>query len=154
MNNENPRFKNNEERIKYLDEQCLELATNQEEMLVLDFDKAIEESKSEYFNVKLNNKIFKIPSSMPLGFATFFFRNCMHNESFDLDDKDLEKFLDLMFGADFINEASIINVPTKILFEKMAMPILEKWGYNTEQKNQNKAQIAKSNMEKKMGVRR
>ena len=144
----NPKeFKNNEERIKYLDNQCEELAKTQESNLVFDFDKAMEEATEDFFNVKLNNKIFKVASSMPIGFATFFFRHCLKNNKFDIPDEKFEDFLILMFGKDFVKEAELLNVPTSFLFEKMAMPILNKWGYKA---NPDEFEKQKAEMEKKI----
>jgi hypothetical protein len=88
---------------------------------------------------------------MPIGFATFFFRHCLNKNKFDIPDDKFEEFLILMFGKNFVKEAEILNVPSTLLFEKMAMPILNKWGYNT---NPQEFAKQKQMMEKKMQLRR
>lgn len=137
-------FKNNDERTKYLDEQLEEIQETQEEELLIDFDKAIEELEEKPYHIKFINKIYEVPRKMPFEFATFFFRYCYKKVKgkvmIDVPDDKLYQFIQLMFGNEMItaletNSKRCINVD--MVFDKLALKILDKWGYGV-QKRQNK----------------
>ncbi len=126
----------NEKREAYLEEQLQKLSENQEADLLLDFDAAIDEQQEKPYKVKFNDKIFDVPKSMPVGFATFFFRYCYKKvggkTSLEVPEDRLIQFIELMFGKEMVRaiETSKKSVSIDMVFSTLAMTILDKWGYN------------------------
>ena len=139
----------NAEKEKILDEKFNELQEIQEENLLIDFDKAIEEYKSKPYYVKFNNKYFDVPRNMPLDFSMFFFRHCFKKVNgktlIDVPEDKMFQFIKLMFGNDML--ISLENSKKRIgidqVFETLAMPILNKWGYGTVKNKNNNIQEKK-----------
>lgn len=139
-NYKNSKFKNNEDRIKYLDEKHEEIKKNQEDDLVLDFDKALEEekAKSSKIIIKLMGCEFKLPKKMPFNFSTFFLRNCYKKIEGQWvivmpEDKVLE-YIELMFGKDFINKLEQKNndISIDFIFKNVVPGIMKQWGYDVD----------------------
>lgn len=141
-NNKNKgRFKNNAERIAYLNKKHEEIKTNQENDLVLDFDNALEEEKKKVGKIIINfmGKSFELPKKMPFNFSTFFLRNCykkIKNEWVVIfpEDKVLE-YLELMFGKVFIdtlNNAKNRDVSIDFVFKNIVPSIMKEWGYKID----------------------
>lgn len=139
------RFKDNEARSNYLDQELDKLVKDQENNLLVDFDKAIEEyqNKNNFYKVKFLNEIYNIPKQMPFNFGTFFFRYCYKKINgkitIDVPDEKIMLFIELMFGKEILIplESTDNKAPLDFVFEKLAMPILEKWGYGVKNKSQN-----------------
>lgn len=129
----------NEERLKYLEEQHEKISTNQENKLLIDFDEAYkEELDDSYFEIKINNKIFQIPSEMPFNFNTFFLRHCLKkvkgkNIVIIPDDK-IMTFYELMFGNELVEdlEANNNKYSSNFIMTKIVPVILKQWGLDTD----------------------
>lgn len=138
---ENDRFQSNEERLQYLDKQEEILKTHQEEDLLIDFDKAIEEHETllKPYLVKFNGKIFKVPREMPFDFSVFFFRFCYRKVKgkviMDIPEEKIIKFIELMFGNEMLQslESGKTRVGMDFVFKELAMPIMKKWGYGVDE---------------------
>lgn len=136
-NSDSSKFKNNEDRLKYLDNQLETLVEHQEAELLVDFDAAIEEHEKQNkpYKIKFNNKFFLVPNQMPFDFATFFFRYCYKKVKgkiiMEVPDEKLLRFIELMFGREMLQalESGKKRVEMSLVFETLSMPILEKWGY-------------------------
>jgi hypothetical protein len=128
----------NEQREEYLNQQVSKIAENQEAELLLDFDAAIEEQSKIPYKVKFLGKIFDVPTEMPLGFATFFFRYCYKKSNgkafIEVPEDRMIQFIELMFGKEMLRALETAKTPVSIdlVFNKLASSILEKWGYNTQ----------------------
>lgn len=139
----NKKFQNNEERGKYLDEKFEEIQEAQEADLLLDFDKAIEEKKENPYKIKFIGKYYDVPRQMPFNFATFFFRYCYKKINgkitIDVPEDKIFMFIQLMFGNEMIKalENNKQRVGIDMVFDKLALVILEKWGYGIKSKKNN-----------------
>jgi len=141
MATNNKRFKNNVERIEYLNKKHEEIKENQENNLVLDFDKALEEEKSKSKKIQINfmNEVFLIPYKMPFNFSTFFLRHCYKkiNGKWTIvmpEDKVL-LYLELMFGKKFMSkleEAKDPFISQQFVFENIVPKIMKTWGYDID----------------------
>jgi len=143
----NDKFKNNEERLAYLNTKQDEIAVRQEGELLIDFDKALEESKEEQIKVKFLNKYYQVPTSMPFNFSIFFLRNCYKKVNGKMTvvvpDEYLVKFITMMFGNDFmtaLENTKDVRITMGIVFSKIVPAILDKWGYNVDTTKQKKIQ--------------
>lgn len=143
----NNKFKNNEERLAYLNSKQDEIAVRQEGELLIDFDKALEESKEEQIKVKFLNKHYQVPASMPFNFSIFFLRNCYKKVNGKMTvvvpDEYLVKFITMMFGNDFmtaLENTKDVRITMGIVFSKIVPVILDKWGYNVDTTKQKKIQ--------------
>lgn len=139
-NNNNNKFTSNEERENFLDQKFKELQAIQEADLLLDFDKAIEEVSENPYKIAYAGKFYDVPRQMPFNFATFFFRHCYKKINgkltIDVPDDKIFQFIQLMFGNEMIRALeSNRNISVDSVFEKLAIPILEKWGYGVNKDN-------------------
>lgn len=144
---DNKKFQSNKDREKFLDEKFEEIQEAQEADLLLDFDKAVEEAKEKPYKIKFLGNYYDIPRQMPFNFATFFFRNCYKkvkgNITVEVPDEKLYLFIQLMFGNEFLRalENNRKRISIDVVFEKLAVTILNKWGYgvnSTKNKMQEK----------------
>jgi predicted Ser/Thr protein kinase len=142
-------LRNNNDRIKYLNEKHKEIIQNQENTLVIDFDKAIQENKEEKIVVKFLNKNYYLPATMPFKFSTFFLRYCLKKENGKMnviipDDKILT-FIEYMFGNSFmeaLDNSQDDKITINIVLETLVPPIMKKWGYSINAShNQKKRQM-------------
>lgn len=138
MNENKNRFKNNEDRIKYLNEKEQEMIKDQEAELFIDFDKAIQENKKKSIIVNFLNKNYYLPIKMPFNFSTFFLRNCLTKEKgvtlVDIPDDKVLEFIKLMFGEVFfksLEDSKDSGISLSLVFDKLVPPILKQWGYDT-----------------------
>jgi len=130
-------FQNNEERLKFLNEKCDEIKERQLEELEFDFDEALNEySKEKSFKVKFANKIFTLPMSMPFNFSTFFLRYCYKKIDgkmiFTVPDEHFYKFLELMFGREFLTSLERSRASINFVFETIVPKVMSKWGYDID----------------------
>ena len=129
---------NNKEKEEFLDQQLDNLANQQEQELLIDFDEIIEEEKAQGLKIKFNKKIYTIPSKMPFSFAMFFFRNCLKTVKgktvIQIPDHITIEFIERMFGEVFLKdlEESKIDISFQTLFEKFANKVLNNWGIDIE----------------------
>jgi len=145
----NGKFQNNEERSNYLDSQLNELAKHQEAELLIDFDQAIDEYEKEKtpYSIIFNGKTFLVPREMPFDFATFFFRYCYKKEKgstrMEVPEDKILRFIELMFGKSMLQslESGTKRVNMDLVFQKLALPILEKWGYDLQDNEEAKKKI-------------
>lgn len=148
-------LKNNEARLQYLNEKHEEIKQDQEAKLVIDFDKAIQESR-EYISINFLNREYRLPTDIPFNFSTFFMRHCMKKVKGKViveipDDRALE-FIERMFGDEFmraLNACKNSKVTTKLVFETLVPPILEQWGYDTNNADSDIIKEYKNQLEKK-----
>lgn len=143
----------NEEREKLLDNKLNELAENQSENLVIDFDQAIEEEQEKVIEIIFDNKKYKLSHKMPFSFAMFFFRNCFkkvgNKTVVEIPDELTMTFIEKMFGKEFYN--SIIESDKSfsfdLLFKNLAFKILKAWGIDFDSPEaQKKIQEMKKNL--------
>lgn len=141
---DNKKFNNNKEREEFLDQKFEELQEIQEADLLMDFDKAIEEDQKKPYTIKFLKKYYEVPRQMPFDFATFFFRYCYKKINgkivVDVPEERIFQFIQLMFGNEMIralesNKKKRVSVD--MVFDKLAMTILEKWGYGVSKKGNN-----------------
>jgi len=132
------------EKLELLQEEQSNIETQN---LFYDFDKAIEEKMQEPLDIKFNGKIWKVPSEMPFDFSMFFFRNCIIKvngvDTFDVAENQIVNFLTLMFGIEFMKTLETTKVPTTLIFETLALQILNKWGYGVNVKAKGKGKVQK-----------
>lgn len=150
----NDKFKNNEERIKYLNQKHEEMAINQEDTLVLDFDEALKEESAENLKIKLLGKYYDLPKDIPFNFSTFLLRYCYKKVRgkliMSIPDDKLYTFLELMIGKDFVKDlenSNNRNVSINFIFQKVVPKIMEEWGQNVDF-NSDKVK----NLQKKMSI--
>lgn len=126
---------------KFLNEKVQELKEQQESDLIIDFDAAIKEKKSQLkqYCVKFNNKYFEVANEMPMSFGLFFFRHCYNKKSgkmnIDIPEEKMYEFIELMFGKELVEEFSNSTVGMNLVFEKLSPQILKHWGYDTTNEN-------------------
>jgi hypothetical protein len=145
----NNKFKNNAERIEYLDKKHEEIKENQENNLVLDFDEAIEEEKNKAGKIviKMLGKVFELPKKMPFNFSTFFLRNCYKKIDGEFvvvfpENKILE-YLELMFGSEFINTLNnekYSDISIDFIFKNIVPDVMKVWGYKVDTKRNKEIQ--------------
>jgi hypothetical protein len=149
--NNNKRFKNNAERMAYLNQKESEIAERQEKNLVLDFDKALEEETKSQIEIKLLGRSYFLPTEMPFNFSTFFLRNCYKKIKGQWtvlmpEDKVLP-FIELMFGKKFINQienSKDNRISLEFVMRNIVPKVMEQWGYkmnNSKENAQKKMQI-------------
>jgi hypothetical protein len=118
---------------QFLNEKVQELKEQQESDLIIDFDAAIKEKKSQLkqYRVKFNE--------MPMSFGLFFFRHCYNKKSgkmnVDIPEEKMYEFIELMFGKKLVEEFSNSTVGMNLVFEKLSPQILKHWGYDTTDEN-------------------
>lgn len=133
------KFKNNAERIRYLNQKEEEIADRQENNLVLDFDQAIKDENIKKIEIKLLGKTYFLPHKMPFNFSTFFLRNCYKKVKGEwtiiMEDDKVPVFLRLMFGDYFIKniENSGDNrISLEFVMAKIVPQVMKAWGYDME----------------------
>lgn len=136
----NKNAKNNKDREEYLENKFNVLQQNQEEELLLDFDKCIDENKNP-FQIKFLNKKFELPRQMPFSFATFFFRHCYKKNNgkitVDVPEDKILRFIELMFGQEMLKALeSNPKVGINDVFDKLAVKVLDEWGYGVKGKTE------------------
>lgn len=138
----------NQEKIDKLDIAENNAAIEEEESLFYDFDKAIEEKGEKPLKIKFNKINFLVPSQMPFDFSMFFFRNCMvkvdGKQIFNVNEDDIVQFITLMFGNEFLESLEKSRISIKMIFEDLALKILNKWGYAID------AKVKSENVQKKI----
>lgn len=133
----------NKAKLELLDQKFIEEQKDQEERLLFDFDEVVKEVEEKPFTIKFHGKYYEIPANMPLDFSMFFFRHCFKKRNgkqiIDCPEDKISRFVELMIGKKFL--IALEQSPTKVGFEtimdKLATPILAKWGYGTVQKESN-----------------
>lgn len=126
----------NEERMALLNAKTEEVALNQEEQLVADYDAALEEFHRENkpFKVKFKGKVFNIPSSMPFSFGMFYMRHCVQKingvTQFIIPEELIGEFIEKMFGPTFLAEIDDDTTELAFIMEKIIPDIMDKWGYS------------------------
>jgi hypothetical protein len=148
---DNKKFTNNEERENYLEEKFHEERQKQEENLLVDFDKAIEEeqNKNKPYKIKFLGKIYYVPYQMPFDFSLFFFRYCYKKINgkivVSVPDDKLDKFIILMIGHEVVRalENTKYRPSLDFVFKELAAPILSKWGYDVNSNNNTENNIEK-----------
>lgn len=128
----------NEEKIKKLEEAANDAAIEEEKELFIDFDKVIEERGKKPLQIKFQKKYFDVPCDMPFDFSMFFFRKCMFRDQngiqqFQVMEDDLVEFITLMFGIEFLEYLEKSRISIKMIFDELALNILNKWGYGIQQ---------------------
>lgn len=139
MSNKNNKFKNNNERIAYLNQKHEEILENQESSLLIDFDAALKEEEAKGYKIKVLEKYFYIPAAMPFNFSTFFLRHCYKRIKGKMvvtipEDKMMD-FLKLMFGNDFLiclENSNNRNLSIDFVYKKIIPVIMKSWGYNMD----------------------
>ena len=144
----NTKFKDNAERIQYLENKQAEIAQNQEDNLVFDFDEALKEDSKQKIEIRLLEKTYYLPQKMPFSFSTFFLRHCYRKINgkwtIAFEDKYLMPFLELMFGRKFLDdlERSRDNrISMMFVYEQIVPKIMKEWGYNVNPNDQKKMSI-------------
>lgn len=151
----NSKFKNNAERIAYLNQKHEEIITKQENTLLIDFDEALKEEEKKQLEMKLLGKIFKLPPAMPFNFSTFFLRYCYKKVKGKMvivlpEDKIID-FLRLMFGNDFLvllENTTNRNVTTDFVYKTIVPRIMKEWGQEVDTEKAESFNV--DNLEKKM----
>lgn len=147
MENENRKFKDNSEKLEFLDKKVIEIQEVQEAELLLDFDKCLEEVKEKPYKVKFAGREFIIPREMPFDFSLFFFRHCYKKKNgivnMEVPEEKMMEFIKLMFGNEMLRalETSKKRVGINFVFERLATPIMEKWGYGTNKETVNEKKM-------------
>ena len=143
-------YRSNQERVDYLNKKQNEIADNQENQLVLDFDKALEDGSKRPIIIKLIGKKYEVPSEMPFNFSTFFLRHCYKKidgkMTVVMDDDKVLPYIELMFGKEFLDDVSKpenTKVSINFVFDKIAPAIMKQWGYDIDTSN-------KEDIQKKM----
>ena len=147
---ENNRFKNNAERMQYLNDKQDEIAKRQENELILDYDEALKEESSKILKVRINGKFYEVPGKMPFSFSTLLIRKCFKKidgkQVFTFEDYNtMTEIIEKIFGKKFMHEIdrpTNKNVSLVWLFEKVIPDIMGAWGMPIDTKN--------SNIQKKM----
>jgi hypothetical protein len=144
----NKNFKNNAERIAYLEDKQKEITDRQENNLVFDFDDALKEDNKRKIEIKLLNKTYFLPIKMPFSFSTFFLRHCYRKINgkwtVAFEDKYLMPFLELMFGKKFLDDlerARDNRISMMFVYEKIVPKIMKEWGYDVNPDDQKKMSI-------------
>lgn len=125
---------NNEEREKLLDNKLSELANDQNQNLVIDFDQAIEEEQENFIEIIFENKKYKLANKMPFNFAMFFFRNCFkkvgNKTIVEIPDELTMTFIEKMFGKEFYTSLieSNKNFSFDLIFKNLGFKVLKAWG--------------------------
>jgi hypothetical protein len=136
----------NEERIAFLNEKTEELSAEQENELVTDYDKALDEykNKNKPYKIKFKGKIFDIPRDMPFPFSMFYMRECLHKQNGKVifgipeDPAIVREFIMKMFGEEFLEELDHHNdVGIRFVVETMGIDILGKWGMGIKKPSKN-----------------
>ena len=144
------RFKNNFERMQYLDDKQDEIAKRQENELILDYTEALKEENAKALKVNINGTLYDIPSKMPFSFSTYFIKNCYKKvngkQVFAFEDQStMFDIVEKIFGKKFmfdLNKQINKNVSLTFLFEKVIPDIMRHWGLDINTKD--------SNIQKKM----
>jgi hypothetical protein len=133
-------FKNNAERIDYLNRKHEEITNRQEGELLLDFDKALDEENVKLLKIKFMGKVFELPAEMPFSFSTFFMRYCLKKKGdkilFDIPENRIIEFINQMFGNEFVNclnKTKDKRISSIFVFRKIVPQIMKKWGQDIDQ---------------------
>lgn len=100
----------------------------EKETLVIDFDKAIAESKSKSIVIKWDGDEYLVPAEPPQWFV-----NLLYREDFKVSDPENEEILERLFGKEFVD--SLYNgedsnwIGMKMANEHLIMPIMKQWGF-------------------------
>lgn len=141
----NKRFKDNNERIRYLDQKQDEIAKRQGNELILDYDEALKEETKKDLKIKINNKYYNVPSTVPLSFSTYFLRNCYKRingkETFVFNDqKQMMVIIDRIFGKSLIydlEKSNNRNISLTFIFERIIPDVMKYWGISVDTKTSN-----------------
>lgn len=133
----------NDERIAFLNKKTEEVARNQEQELVTDYDEALKEyqEQNKPHRIKFKGRLFNIPRSMPFSFGLFYMRHCIKKRNgktvFELPDDRLSEFIEKMFGKEFLNMLDqSTDVDIDFVVGRLIPDIMDRWGYAvTEPKN-------------------
>jgi len=118
---------------KQQQEQALKQATNEavkneRKKLIIDFDEAVEEQRSEAIEVKFDGQLFKLPSTPPAWLPLFINRHQDENGVVD-DSKNLE-IIEKLLGEGFASK--ILDADNFVSFElvndKILEPVFSHWG--------------------------
>lgn len=132
-------------KLELLDQRLEDEKREQEERLLIDFDEVVKEHKSKPFTIRFQEKFYEIPASMPFNFSMFFFRYCLKRKNgkqvIDIPEDKVDRFIELMLGRQFLNslERSEEAFEFEMIMDRLATPILEKWGYGTSKTSNNQA---------------
>lgn len=138
--NEKSEFLNdsNLAKMELLDQKLEDERQDQEDRLLVDFDKVISEVTSKPFTIKFQSEYYEIPNSMPLDFSMFFYRHALkrkgNEQIIDIEESKISKFIELMLGKKFLYvlERSAGKIGFELVMDQLAAPILEQWGYGTK----------------------
>lgn len=129
----------NETRMAFLNAKTVEMAAEQEENLISDYDEALREwqEKNVPYKVRFKGRIFDVPRSIPFSFSLFYMRNCIQKVDgktlFIIPDDKIAEFIERMFGEEFL---SILNqsddVELAFVVQTLVPDIMDKWGYNVK----------------------
>ena len=142
---ENNKFKDNAERMQYLNDKQDEIAKMQEDELVLDYDEALKEEASKTLKIKMNGKVYEAPGKMPFSFSTLLIRKCFKKvngkQLFSFDDySTMTEIIEKIFGKKFMHEVDKSvnkNISLEWLFRTVIPDIMGKWGMPIDTKDSN-----------------
>lgn len=129
--------KENEDRIAFLNDVAEDMAVQQEEELVTDYDHALKEyqEKNKPYKVRFKGKVFEVPHSIPFTFSLFYMRHCIKRQGgktvFTIPDDKQSEFIEKMFGKGFLSllEQSD-DVELEFVFNVLVPDIMSKWGFD------------------------
>lgn len=141
----NKKFKDNNERLEYLNKKQTEIAENQEKELVLDFDEALREESKKTFKVKLNGISYDMPKDMPMSFSTYLVRKCYKKIKGEWhivmpDQDNLYMFIEKMFGKKFMMDIERSNnkaLSMTFVFNTIVPGVFAQWKVPLNTSNSN-----------------
>lgn len=134
----------NNKRNQILDSAIADIRSQQEQDLVIDFDRAVEARRKEAIVIKYKGKEYKIPPETPQWYMNIVNRKIHELKSLNLedmseeeimekaeiDDKHNEQIFRRLFGDEFVDEYLNDNfVSMSVLNKELLNPILVKWGW-------------------------
>lgn len=121
-----------EEHKQLLEQETEKLASKERERLIIDFDEAVQEQKSDPVIVKFQGEEFALPQDAPAWLPLFINRHM--GEDGIIDDKHNLKLIERLLGKDFADK--ILESDNFVSFElvnnKILKPVMDHWGMGFE----------------------